>query len=80
MSDDLGAASAVATVRTGERAVLFVGAGGDLVLSIRPQDAAPMANALVAAAKGSPAFAKRVGEAATHVVRAKYRAGLLRCH
>jgi beta-N-acetylhexosaminidase len=79
MSDDLGAASAVATVRVGERAVLFVGAGGDVALTIRPQDAAPMANALVAAAKGSPAFAKRVSSAATHVLQAKYRAGLLRC-
>jgi beta-N-acetylhexosaminidase len=77
MSDDLGAASAVAAVRPGERAVLFVGAGGDLVLTIRPQDAAPMANALVAAAKDSPAFARRVTEAATHVVAAKQRAGLV---
>jgi beta-N-acetylhexosaminidase len=77
MSDDLGAAGAVAAVRPGERAVLFVGAGGDLVLSIRPQDAAPMANALVAAAKDSPAFARRVTEAATHVIAAKRRAGLL---
>jgi beta-N-acetylhexosaminidase len=77
MSDDLGAAGAVAAVRPGERAVLFVGAGGDLVLTIRPQDAAPMANALVAAAKGSPAFARRLTEAAAHVVAAKQRAGLL---
>jgi beta-N-acetylhexosaminidase len=77
MSDDLGAAGAVAAVRPGERAVLFIGAGGDLVLSIRPQDAAPMVNALVAAAKDSPAFARRVTEAATHVIAAKQRAGLL---
>jgi beta-N-acetylhexosaminidase len=77
MSDDLGAAGAVAAVRPGERAVLFVGAGGDLVLTIRSQDAAPMTNALVAAAKGSPAFARRLTEAATHVVAAKQRAGLL---
>jgi hypothetical protein len=36
-----------------------------------------MANALVAAAKDSPAFARRVTEAATHVVAAKQRAGLV---
>jgi beta-N-acetylhexosaminidase len=79
MSDDLGAAAAVASVRTGDRAVRFVGAGGDLVLTVRPQDAAPMTNALLAAAKDSPAFAARVTDAAGHVVRAKYQAGLMRC-
>jgi beta-N-acetylhexosaminidase len=59
--------------------VRFVGAGGDLVLTVRPQDAAPMTNALLAAAKDSPAFAARVTDAAGHVVRAKYQAGLMRC-
>jgi beta-N-acetylhexosaminidase len=79
MSDDLGAAAAVAAVPVGERAVRFVRAGGDLVLTIRPEDAAPMADALLAAARESPAFAARVADAAGHVVQAKYRAGLLRC-
>jgi beta-N-acetylhexosaminidase len=79
MSDDLGAAAAVASVRTGDRAVRFIGAGGDLVLTVRPQDAAPMTNALLAAAEDSPEFAGRVADAARHVVRAKYQAGLMRC-
>jgi beta-N-acetylhexosaminidase len=79
MSDDLGAAAAVAAVPVGQRAVRFVGAGGDLVLTIRPEDAAPMADALIAEAQKSPAFAARMTDAAGHVIRAKYRAGLLRC-
>jgi len=79
MSDDLGAAVAVADVTTGQRAVLFVRAGGDLVLSVRSQDAAPMAAALVAAAKADPAFAARIADAAGHVLHAKQRAGLLHC-
>jgi beta-N-acetylhexosaminidase len=79
MSDDLGAAAAVASVRTGDRAVRFIGAGGDLVLTVRPQDAAPMTNALLSAAEDSPAFAGRVSDAVRHVVQAKYRAGLMRC-
>ena len=79
MSDDLGAAAAVGAVPVGERAVRFVRAGGDLVLTIRPADATPMANALVAAARKSRTFAARVADAAEHVIRAKYRAGLLRC-
>ena len=79
MSDDLGAAQAAGSVPTGDRAVRFVAAGGDLVLTIRPQDAGPMTGALIAAAGKSPAFAARVTDAARHVVQSKYRAGLLRC-
>jgi beta-N-acetylhexosaminidase len=79
MSDDLGAAAAAEAVPVGERAVRFVRAGGDLVLTVRPQDAAPMTAALTAAARQSPAFAARVTDAVQHIVRAKYRAGLLTC-
>jgi beta-N-acetylhexosaminidase len=79
MSDDLGAAAAAEAVPVGERAVRFVRAGGDLVLTVRPQDAEPMTAALTAAARQSPAFADRVADAVQHVVRSKYRAGLLTC-
>jgi beta-N-acetylhexosaminidase len=79
ISDDLGAADAAGSVPTGERAVRFVNAGGDLVLTIRPQDAAPMTSALISAARRSPEFGARVTDAARHVVQSKYRAGLLRC-
>ena len=79
MSDDIGAARAVRAVPVGDRAVRFVRAGGDLVLTIRPEDAAPMTAALLAAAQQSPAFTKRVTDAATHVMRTKDRAGLLNC-
>jgi beta-N-acetylhexosaminidase len=79
MSDDLGAAAAAESVPVGERAVRFVRAGGDLVLTIRPQDAVPMTVGLIAASKASSAFDARVTDAATHVVRSKYRAGLLKC-
>jgi beta-N-acetylhexosaminidase len=79
MSDDLGAAVAVAAVPAGERAVRFVAAGGDVVLTIKASDAAPMAAALLTRAQRDPAFAKRLTDAATHVLRAKQRAGILRC-
>jgi beta-N-acetylhexosaminidase len=79
MSDDLGAAASASSLPTGERAVRFVAAGGDLVLSIRPQDAVPMAASLSAAARKSPPFAARLTEAARHVLQAKDRAGLLTC-
>jgi beta-N-acetylhexosaminidase len=79
MSDDLGAADAAEILPPGRRAVRFVEAGGDLVLSIRPADAAPMSRALIAEARRSAAFADRVTDAARHVVHAKVRAGLLTC-
>lgn len=79
ISDDLGAADAAAIVPVGERAVKFVAAGGDLALTIRPEDASPMAEALIAEARGSQEFAARVDESATRVLVAKERAGLLTC-
>ncbi len=79
MSDDLGQAVAVSAVPLGDRAVRFVRAGGDVVLSVRSSDAGPMSAALVAAARSSTAFQARVADAAGHVLQSKYRAGLLRC-
>jgi beta-N-acetylhexosaminidase len=79
MSDDLGAGVAVSAVPAGDRAVRFVAAGGDLVLSIRPPDAARMAGALLAKAEKDRVFRARVADAARHVLRAKQRAGVLRC-
>ncbi|MEV4636938.1 glycoside hydrolase family 3 N-terminal domain-containing protein [Actinoplanes sp. NPDC049548] len=79
MSDDLGAADAATIVPVGQRAVRFVAAGGDLVLTIRPQDAGPMATALVAEARRSPSFDARLADAAGRVLRTKQRAGLLSC-
>ncbi|MFG1605315.1 glycoside hydrolase family 3 N-terminal domain-containing protein [Actinoplanes sp. NPDC049265] len=79
VSDDLGAAKAAATISPGERAVRFVAAGGDLALSIRPEDAQPMAEALITRARTDPAFATRVDDAAGHVLRAKIRARQISC-
>jgi beta-N-acetylhexosaminidase len=79
MSDDLGAADAAEIIPSGERAVRFVGAGGDMVLSIQGSDAAPMSAALIAKAQGDKAFATRLTDAARHVLAAKQKAGVLRC-
>jgi beta-N-acetylhexosaminidase len=79
VSDDLGSAVAVGSVPVGERAVRFIQAGGDLVLSVKASDAGPMSAALLAAAQASPAFDARVTDAAARVIRSKYRAGLLTC-
>jgi beta-N-acetylhexosaminidase len=79
VSDDLGAAAAARSVPVGERAVRFLRAGGDLVLTVRSADAGPMAGALTTEARESLAFAARVADAAANVLRAKVRAGLLTC-
>ncbi|MCM4079690.1 glycoside hydrolase family 3 N-terminal domain-containing protein [Paractinoplanes hotanensis] len=79
ISDDLGAARAVTSVSPAQRAVRFVAAGGDMVLTIVAADAAPMAGALIARAESDQSFRARVDEAARHVLEAKKRAGILPC-
>jgi beta-N-acetylhexosaminidase len=79
MSDDLGAAEAAGTVPVGERAVRFIRAGGDLVLTVRPSDASPMTEALLKAARADKSFAARVTESAGRVLRSKANAGRLTC-
>jgi len=77
ISDDLGGAAQVANVSIGQRAVRFVGAGGDVVLTVDAGQAQPMTAALVAAARRSPAFRAKVNAAALRVLKLKQRLGLL---
>jgi beta-N-acetylhexosaminidase len=79
VSDDLGQARAVQDVPVGRRAVAFVAAGGDLVLTVLTADVVPMRAALAEAARTSPKFRARLDEAATRVLATKHRAGLLPC-
>ncbi len=79
VSDDLGAAVAVSAVPPGQRAVDFVAAGGDLVLTVQPADVAPMLADLRARAADDAQFRARVDDAVRHVLLSKYRSGLLRC-
>ena len=79
VSDDLGAAVAAAGLPVGQRATSFVGAGGDLVLTVVTAQAATMRDALVARAAADRAFAARVDDAARHVLAAKAALGLLSC-
>ncbi|WP_250037353.1 glycoside hydrolase family 3 N-terminal domain-containing protein [Paractinoplanes maris] len=79
ISDDLGAARAVTAVSPAQRAVRFVAAGGDMVLTIVASDAAPMATALIDKAESDQSFRARVDDATRHVLQAKQKAGILRC-
>lgn len=79
VSDDLGDAAAVASRPVGVRAVDFLAAGGDLVLTVNVADAGPMSAALVRRAQNDTAFADRLEEATLRVLRSKQDAGLLTC-
>jgi len=77
ISDDLGGAAQVADFSPGERAVRFVAAGGDLVLTVDAGQAGEMTGALLARAKSDPAFRRKVDAAARRVLQEKQRSGLL---
>ena len=79
ISDDLGAAVAVADTPPAERATRFVAAGGDIVLTGLPQTVPTMAGALRDKAAAEPAFAAQVDAAATRVLDLKAKRGLAAC-
>ena len=79
ISDDLGAAQAVASVPPGTRAVQFIAAGGDLVTSKYVGPAEAMARAVLARARSSRTLVGQVNAAAAHVLAAKQRFRLLPC-
>lgn len=79
ISDDLGAAKALAAVPVGTRAAAFIGAGGDLVLTVRADQAPAMRKALLAQAARSPSFTRRLDQAAGRVIASKIAAGLVSC-
>jgi beta-N-acetylhexosaminidase len=79
LSDDLGETKAVADVPPADRAIRFLQAGGDLIISKTLGPAEEMASALVSKAARDPKFRARVSDAALRVLEAKERAGLLPC-
>ncbi len=77
ISDDLGALKQVAAYPPGERAVDFIAAGGDIVLTVTPDVIAAMTAAVLAGVGTDPAFAQQVDAAALRVLEAKDARGLL---
>jgi beta-N-acetylhexosaminidase len=77
ISDDLGAAKQVSGYGVGARAVRFISAGGDMVLTVNAAQAATMTAAVLARTKSDPAFLDKVNAAALRVLQAKQQAGLL---
>ncbi|PZS35868.1 MAG: hypothetical protein DLM61_01255 [Pseudonocardiales bacterium] len=77
VSDDLGRAEQVATLAPGERAVRFLAAGGDIVVTADPATLGPMIDAVLSAARDDPGFAARVTDAQRRILEAKSPIGLV---
>jgi beta-N-acetylhexosaminidase len=79
MSDDLGQAVAAASRSIAARATAFIGAGGDLVLTVRPEQALTMRSAIASAAATYASWRRLVDNAARRVLAAKIALGLVHC-
>ncbi|MEW2168297.1 glycoside hydrolase family 3 N-terminal domain-containing protein [Streptomyces sp. NPDC007084] len=79
ISDDLGNAVAVKAVSPGDRAVKFLSAGGDLVLTVEPNLIPAMTKAVQSRITQSATFRKQVDQSVHRVLNAKQKAGLLSC-
>jgi len=79
VSDDMGAAAAVASLSPAARAIGFLTAGGDMITSVSLPAAAAMATAVLGRVKHDPAFRSEVDSAVMRVLTAKQAYGLLPC-
>lgn len=77
ITDDVGAAAAVAGLTPGQRALRFLLAGGDMILTVQPNDIAPMVQAITAASQTDATVAARVEESVRRVLSVKAAQGLL---
>jgi beta-N-acetylhexosaminidase len=77
ISDDIGIAKQVSGYSLGGRAVAFIAAGGDMVLTVDATTAGAMTSAVLARASTDPAFRAQVDAAALTVLEAKQARGLL---
>jgi beta-N-acetylhexosaminidase len=79
ISDDLGDTVAVASISPATRAIDFLSAGGDMIISKTSTPAHAMVLAVRSHAAADPTFLQRVDDAALRILRAKQTWGLLPC-
>ncbi|OIJ65374.1 glycoside hydrolase family 3 N-terminal domain-containing protein [Streptomyces mangrovisoli] len=79
ISDDIGRAVAVKAVSPGNRAVNFLSAGGDVVLTVDPSLIPAMTTAVQNRMAQSSAFRTQVSQSVHRVLTAKQQEGLLTC-
>jgi beta-N-acetylhexosaminidase len=79
MSDEIGSTVAVSDISPAYRAIAFLTAGGDMIVSKTVGPTIQMDEAIASRAAASPAFQRRVNDAALLVLEAKDASGLLPC-
>jgi beta-N-acetylhexosaminidase len=79
VSDDLGAAAAVAGLSPANRAIDFLAAGGDLITSQSLPAAIAMDQAILARAAADPSFRATVNSAVMRIIDAKQAYHLMTC-
>ena len=79
ISDDLGDTAAVASIPPGTRAIDFLSAGGDMIISKTSAPADAMVRAIRSRAAADSSFRQRVNDAALRILQAKQTWGLLPC-
>jgi beta-N-acetylhexosaminidase len=79
ISDDLGDTAAVASIPPGTRAIDFLSAGGDMIISKTSAPADAMVHAIRSRTAADPSFRQRVDDAALRILQAKQTWGLLPC-
>ncbi|MER6328488.1 glycoside hydrolase family 3 N-terminal domain-containing protein [Streptomyces sp. NPDC001034] len=79
ISDDLGNAVAVRSFSPAQRAVNFTGAGGDMILTVRPDIIPAMAQAIQTKMGQDASFRAKVDASVRRILDAKGKAGLLDC-
>ena len=79
ISDDLGATAAVASIPPATRALDFLSAGGDMIISKTSAPAHAMVLAIRSRAATDVSFRQRLDDAVLRILRAKQSWGLLPC-
>ncbi|MER6066376.1 glycoside hydrolase family 3 N-terminal domain-containing protein [Streptomyces sp. NPDC001792] len=79
ISDDLGQAVAVRSFTPGQRAVNFLSAGGNMILTVKASTVPAMAQAISDRMRTSAAFRADVADSVHRVLLAKVSAGQLSC-
>jgi len=79
ISDDFGATVAVRDIPPGTRAIDFLEAGGDMIISKTLSPATSMYAAILSQMSASRSFSRVVNAAVLQILGAKRAAGLLAC-
>ncbi|MEU6461359.1 glycoside hydrolase family 3 N-terminal domain-containing protein [Streptomyces sp. NPDC046976] len=79
ISDDIGNAVAVRSFTPAQRALNFTSAGGDMILTVRPDVIPAMAQAIQTRMGQDASYRAKIDDSVRRILDAKHNAGLLQC-